>query len=215
MIPGKVHEEPLVDSAVLNTTALARRLLWSLAGWYCLVGRLFPKSAASASDAVTTAQRFNASPEAVWLRIALYEEVRTNPPFLLRLFLPCPAHTAGDKTRVGASIRCEYDEGYLVKRITLVEPPHLMEFEVGEQRLGIETCITTLGGCYQIRACGDGSEAELVTNYRGHLRPRFLWRPVERYVARQLHLHILHGMGATLARTQPSPHRVVADCPAP
>jgi hypothetical protein len=163
---------------------------------------------------VATSIRFNLSPEAVWLRIVLYEDVKTDPPFPLRLLLPCPVRTAGDKTRVGADIRCEYDGGYLMKRITLLKPPHLMEFEVGEQRLGIESCVTTLGGSYEIRSCGSGSEAVLVTHYRGHLRPRLFWRPLERYVARQLHLHILNGMGATLVHTESSPHRVVADCPA-
>jgi hypothetical protein len=88
----------------------------------------------------------------------------------------------------------------MVKRITVVERPHLVQFEVTQQRLGIEGCITTLGGSYEIRSCGDQTEVVLTTNYRGHLRPRYFWRPLERFLAHQLHRHILDGMRASLPR---------------
>ena len=104
------------------------------------------------NEAVATRISFDCSPEEVWNHIMFYEEVPGRPAFLLRAMLPYPIRTEGDKTRVGATVRCAYRGGDLVKRITAIEPPHLLQFEVIEQRLGIEGCILTLGGSYQIDA---------------------------------------------------------------
>ena len=166
--------------------------------WFSRVGRLFSRDVAA--DVVTTSVRFHASPETLWQRILTYEDVPASPPLLLRILLPHPVRTEGDKSCVGASIQCTYKGGDMVKRITVVEPPHLMQFEVTQQRLGIEGCIMTHGGSYEIRSCGDQTEIVLTTNYRGYLRPRHFWRPLERFLAHQLHRHILDGIRASLPR---------------
>lgn len=163
------------------------------------------------TDAVETSIHFHASPETVWQRMLSYEEVPARPPFLLRVLLPHPVRTEGDKTCVGANVQCRYKGGNMVKRIKVVEPPHLVQFEVTQQRLGIEGCVTTLGGSYQLRSCGDQTEIVLTTNYQGHLRPRYFWRPFERFLAHQLHRHILGGMRASLPRSGPSKRSAVAD----
>jgi hypothetical protein len=137
----------------------------------------------------------------VWNHIMLYEEVPGQPPFLLRALLPHPVRTEGDKTRVGAMVRCAYREGHLVKRIASVEPPHFLQFEVIEQRLGIEGCTLTLGGSYQIHPCHDAADVLLTTNYLAYLRPRFLWRPLEALLVGQLHNHILDGVGREILLT--------------
>jgi Polyketide cyclase / dehydrase and lipid transport len=165
-----------------------REVLW-------LVGRFFPPGLAI--DAVTTSVRFEAPPEAVWQRVMFYEEVPQRPPLLLRTFLPSPVRTQGAGKRVGATVECTYSRGRLLKRITVLDRPRLVCFEVTEQRLGVERCVTTVAGSYEFRADGLGCELALTTKYRGHLRPRWLWRPFERLLAHQLHRHILGGMGAT------------------
>ena len=165
----------------------AREYLW-------LVGRLFPPHAGI--DAVTTRAGFDAPPDEVWRRMMFYEEVPHRPPLLLRIFLPSPVRTQGDEKRVGSIVECTYSQGGLVKRITDLDHPRLVRFEVLEQHLGVERCVTTVEGAYEIRADGHGSQVALTTNYRGHLRPRWLWRPFERLLAHQLHRHILGGMGA-------------------
>jgi hypothetical protein len=167
-------------------------------GWFGLVGRLFGGDVAP--EAVETLVHFQATPEAVWQGMLLYEDVPVRPPFVLRALLPFPLRTEGDKTRVGATIQCTYEGGDLVKRIQVVERPHLLKFEVTQQRLGIESCVVTVGGSYEIRPCGDHTRIVLTTHYLGHLRPRFLWRPVERFMAHQLHRHILNGMRASMPR---------------
>jgi hypothetical protein len=150
------------------------------------------------NEAVATRVHLDAGPETVWNRMLLYEEVPARPPLLLRTLLPQPVRTEGDKTSVGAAVRCIYSTGEVVKHITAVDPPHRIEFDVADQRLGIERCARTVGGSYQLVACGVGTDVELVTNYRAYLRPRFLWRPVETLLVRQLHHHILRGIQAMI-----------------
>lgn len=163
-----------------------REILW-------LIGRLFPPG--REIDAVTTKAGFAAPPDKVWQQMMFYEEVPHPPPLLLRMFLPSPLTTQCDGKRVGATVECTYSRGSLVKRITALKRPRLVRFKVLEQHLGVERCVTTVEGSYEIRAAGPGSEVALTTKYRGHLRPRWLWRPFERLLAHQLHRHILAGMG--------------------
>lgn len=129
----------------------------------------------------------------------LYEEVPGRPSLLLRMLLPQPVRTEGDKTRVGSSVRCVYQAGDLVKRITEVVRPRSLQFEVIGQSLGIEDCIRTRGGSYQIVSCRDATDVVLITNYDAYLHPRRVWRPLEALLVRQLHTHILRGMYAAVA----------------
>ena len=165
--------------------------------WSRVVSWLFART--DVRDAVTTRVRLEASPEAVWDHMMFYEDV-PGPSFLLRALLPHPLRTHGDKTRVGTTVRCEYRGGDLVKRITAVESPRWLRFDVTEQRLGIEDCVRTLGGSYQISPCGKAADVVLTTIYRTFLRPRSLWRPFEVFVVTRLHRHILQGVGAAVGR---------------
>jgi hypothetical protein len=163
------------------------------------VGRLFPRN--QAVEAVATKVHFDASSEAVWRGLLFYEEVPHRPMPVLRMFLPVPIRTEGEKTRVGARIKCTYDGGYLEKRITEVEPGQRIKFDVLVQDLGIEDCISMHDGSYEIRAERGGFQVVLTTGYRGHLRPRWLWRPLEHFLAHRLHNHILGGMRLKLEET--------------
>jgi len=164
------------------------------------LGRLFPRS--TRVDVVETRAHFDVPPEAVWERMMFYEEVPGRPPPLLRLFLPAPLRTEGDKTRAGAIVKCNYDDGYLEKRITEVGRATFVRFEVLVQRLGIEDCITMSDGAYELRPEGDGCELVLSTRYVGHLRPRWLFRAFESFLAHRMHEHILQGMRVSLRPPQ-------------
>lgn len=168
------------------------------AGWYRLASWLFASKAVP--EAVATQVRFNLRPEAVWNYILFYEEVPGPRPFFLQTLLPRPVRTEGDKTRVGATVRCAYSGGELIKRVTKVEPPHFLQFSVVAQRLGIEGCVLTLGGSYQIHSHGDSTDLVLTTNYHAYLHPRCLWRPLEALLIHQLHRHILDGINAAISR---------------
>lgn len=150
------------------------------------------------SEVVATRVCLTASPETVWDRIMFYEEVPGRPPFPLRAFMPHPVRTDGEKSMTGAKVRCLYKNGDLVKRITAVEPQRFIRFEVIEQCLGVEDCVTALGGSYEIHRHGDGSDIVLTTRYRAYLHPRFFWHPLERLVTTQLHKHVLNGMRGCL-----------------
>jgi hypothetical protein len=130
----------------------------------------------------------------------MYEEVEVRPSLILRALLPIPMGTQGDKSRVGAAIQCSYREGDLMKQITVVNPPNLLKFDVVKQRLGFEGCVTALGGSYRITPRGEQTEIMLTTDYDAYLRPRALWRPLERFVAHLFHRHILGGMRDALPR---------------
>ena len=185
--------------------SLARRTL-------ARAGAVFPRS--TIVHEVVTRGSVDATPELVWRRIVLYEDVPHAPPLLLRLLLPVPLRTSKPGLTVGALVQCSYSGGgRLVKRITEVRPPLLVRFEVIEQRLGIETCFTTLAGAYDIRESSKGSEVALTTRYLGHLRPRWLWRHPERWLAHELHRHILRGMGARFQA--PGSTRPVLEQPEP
>jgi hypothetical protein len=179
-----------------------RELLW-------LFGALFPPNAVV--DAVATTAGFDAPPDEVWQRMMFYEEVPRRPPLLLRIFLPSPISTQSIDKEVGSIVECSYSRGGLAKRITVLERPRLVRFDVLEQRLGIERCLRTVAGSYEFSAAASGTAVRLTTQYRGHLRPRRLWVPVERLLAHQLHRHILAGMGATRFVDQPDTDAPTAD----
>jgi hypothetical protein len=168
-------------------------------GWYGLLGRLCGGGGVRESHA--TRVTLDAPPHAVWNQIMFYEEVPGRPALLLRILLPRPVRTGGDK-RAGALVRCVYTAGELAKRITTVEPPHVLEFDVVEQRLGIESCVRARGGSYRIASDGDVTDLVLLTRYDAYLRPRSLWRPLEALLVRQLHRHILGGIRAALRVTR-------------
>jgi hypothetical protein len=168
-------------------------------------------AADAVNEAVATRLRFDVSPETIWKHVMFYEEVPGRPAFLLRALLPYPVRTEGDKTRVGATVRCAYRGGDLAKRIITVEPPHVLRFEVIEQRLGMEGCIRTLGGSYQFQSCGEATDAVLTTNYQAYLRPRCLWRPLEVLLVRQVHGHILRGIRAAVLQSHPAIRPSVAE----
>lgn len=143
------------------------------------------------TETVATPADFTSSPAAVWRMAQFYEEISGPPPVLLGWLLPRPRSSHGEKQQVGGLVRCIYDSGYLVKRMTAIEPPHAMHFEVLEQHLGIERWIRALGGSYVLRPSESGTQVTLTTAYQSRLRPRWLWGALERYLVHRLHRHIL------------------------
>jgi hypothetical protein len=176
---------PVLGALPINKPAVSR---------YRLVSGLLARG--PIEEAVATRIRLDARSEDIWSHLLFYEEVPGRAPFPLRALLPHPVRTEGVKTRVGATVRCTYSGGHLVKRITRVEPRHFLQFDVVEQDLGIESCILTLCGSYTFSASGPTTEVTIMTNYRAYLRPRYLWRPLEAFLIHQMHSHILRGVGA-------------------
>ncbi len=173
--------------------------------WIRILTQLF--SGQPVAESVATSIHFQAGPQIVWDRMLSYEEVPKRPPLILRTWLPVPLRTEGDKTRIGEAVQCLYEGGELVKQITAVQPPHLLEFDVNEQHLGIEGCVVAIGGSYQIEPSGFETEVTLTTNYYASLRPRFIWRALESFLAHRFHRHILEGMGDSMPKLLSSKRR--------
>jgi hypothetical protein len=124
-----------------------------------------------------------------------YEQIDQRPPLHLRLLLPAPIETAGRKSEIGDEARCLYQGGYLIKRVTQVDPGRRYAFEVAEQALVVGGGVRLAGGEYVISELARGrAEVRIVTRYASHKRPRWLWRPIERAVCHSFHRHILRAM---------------------
>lgn len=150
---------------------------------------------ASPATSVATSMVFDAAPAEVWDRLMFYEQIDQRPPLHLRLLLPMPIETAGRKSEIGDEARCLYQGGYLIKRVTQVDPRHRYVFEVAEQALVVGGGVQLSGGEYVIRELARGrAEVQIVTRYSSLRWPRWLWRPVERAVCHSFHRHILRAM---------------------
>lgn len=149
----------------------------------------------SRTSSVSTTMVFDADPSDVWDRLMFYEQIAQRPPLHLRLLLPIPIETIGRKSQPGDEARCLYRGGYLIKRVTQVEPGRRYAFEVAAQALVVGGGMKLSGGEYVIRALADGrTEIRIVTNYTSPRWPRWLWQPIERAVCHSFHRHILRAM---------------------
>lgn len=168
-------------------------------GWRNRVARVF--AGAPANELVETQSYFPMSREDAWSRIVFYEEALRPLPWLLRVAVPQPLGVQGEKSGAGALVRCVYREGFLVKHITVMEPPRRLCFRVLDQQLGMEDALRALDGYYELEPLTDGCRVLLATHYRSYLRPRWLWRPIEKGLIMQLHRHILANMQARPSRS--------------
>ena len=146
-------------------------------------------------NTVVTCIEVDAPPEKVWERLLFYEQIDEPPPLHLRLLLPVPIETVGRKTQVGDEARCLYRGGYLIKRVTDLEPPRRYAFEVIEQSLDVGRGLRLSGGEYVLRGLSPRrAELEVTTRYVSAKSPRWLWEPVEKAVCHSFHRHILRAM---------------------
>ena len=150
---------------------------------------------AAPSATITTRMTFAAPRERAWQSLLFYEEVKERPPFHLRLLLPVPIRTEGDKKRVGGEAMCLYEGGHLLKRTTRIVEGQLYEFEVAEQALAVGGTMRLSGGRYVLTEVGPGeTEVAVETRYTSTKWPRWFWRPLERFVCHMFHRFLLRSM---------------------
>jgi hypothetical protein len=145
-------------------------------------------------ETVRTSRVIPVTPRAAWDSLMTYEEVTHAPPLLLRLELPQPLRVEGDLDAVGASRKCVYTDGFLVKRVVERTPESSLVFEVTEQAIETHDSVTLIDGGFAFEPHPSGTTVTLTTRYRPHLAPRFIWRPVEALVVRTLHAHVIEGI---------------------
>lgn len=152
-------------------------------------------SEATKPASIVTRMTFPASPAAAWESLMFYEEVKERLPLALRLLLPVPIRTEGEKSHVGGEAMCLYEKGHLVKRATRIDEPELYEFEVAEQELAVGGTMQLHGGRYTLNEVAEGrTEVTVETRYTSTKRPRWLWRPLERFVCHMFHRFLLRTM---------------------
>jgi hypothetical protein len=160
---------------------------------------------AATSTTIVTRLVIESSPEDVWESISFYEQLPEPPPFYLALLLPTPLRVDGKKSAVGDEATCVYDRGYLVKRVTDVDRPRRLSFEVLAQDLEIGRGIELAGGAYTLRPLArDRTDVELATRYTSRQRPRWFWRPIEAAACHLFHRHILRAMRGDAERRSAS-----------
>jgi len=158
-------------------------------------------SRSAVPDTVVSAGVLPASPAQVWNALRFYEQLAERPSWLLRALLPTPLRTDLRPWEAGVETRCLYEDGFVVKRLTHVEPPSRCEFEVVLQRLEIGRGIRLAGGLYGLSETpGRGTRLELQTRFESAARPREFWRPIEAAVCRIFHRHILASLRRELER---------------
>ncbi len=144
---------------------------------------------------IATRMVFAAPRARAWDSLVFYEEVEERPPLHLRLLLPVPVRTEGDKTQVGAEALCLYEDGLLVKRPTRIDEPRLYEFEVAKQELAVGGAMKLSGGRYTLSEVSEGrTEVVVETRYTSTKWPRWFWRPLEKIVCHMFHRFLLRTM---------------------
>ena len=149
-----------------------------------------------------------ASASDTWNSLMFYEEVDHEPPWLLRLALPQPMRAEGSMGHVGDKRRCIYKNGHLTKQITERVEQRRLAFKVIEQHLHFERDVTLLDGSFQLQPISPlKTRMTLTTRYIRHLRPAWLWKPIESKVVHTLHLHVLEGVRRKADRPEENPLR--------
>jgi len=153
------------------------------------------RAPAQSSTTVVTRMVFAAPPQRVWNGLLFYEQIQERPPLYLRLLLPVPVRTEGTKSQVGDDVKCVYECGDLIKRITRIDTTRHYEFEVIEQNLKLGGGLALIGGGYTLRSlAGRGTEVGITTRYVSAMRPGWLWRPIEATACHMFHRHLLSAM---------------------
>lgn len=161
--------------------------------------------APSPSVSHRTAVVLDATPEQVWRALRFYDELDHEPPLALRLGFPSPVSTTGVLGNVGDEQECVYDKGIVWKRLVEVEPARIVRFEVTRQEIGFERSVRLTHGAFRLRPYSGGRTIlTLETEYLARLTPRWIWRPVEAWALRDLHLYLIEGVELELDRTRRS-----------
>src|SRR5262245_10069325 len=132
---------------------------------------------------IQTGLTIDATPEEAWNAIMFYEDVQHPPPWLLHLALPKPIRSQGNKQKPGEVVTCFYNCGEIKKRISTVDPPRRLAFDVVSVQMRSENYANLKEGSFEIQPVGDKqSRITLTTRFERNLRPAIIWEPIERQV---------------------------------
>ncbi|MGI8979045.1 MAG: hypothetical protein ACR2FY_07455 [Pirellulaceae bacterium] len=144
---------------------------------------------------IKTGLTIDATPQEAWNAIMFYEDVDHAPPWLLHLALPQPIRSEGSKQKEGEIVTCFYNCGEIKKRISKVDAPRKLAFDVVDIQMRSENYARLQDGSFEIEPVGEKrSRITLTTRFERKLHPAFFWEPIEHKVIHTLHGHVLEGM---------------------
>ena len=144
---------------------------------------------------IKTGLTIEATPQEAWNAIMFYEDVEHSPPWLLHLALPQPIRSEGNKQKEGEVVTCFYNCGEIKKRISKVDAPRQLAFDVIDIQMRSENYAKLQDGRFEIEPVGEKqSRITLTTRFERKLHPSFFWEPIEHKVIHTLHGHVLEGM---------------------
>ncbi len=159
---------------------------------------------------IKTGLTIDATPQEAWNAIMFYEDVEHAPPWLLNLALPQPIRSEGSKQKEGEIVTCFYNCGEIKKRISKVDAPRKLAFDIVDIQMRSENYAKLQDGSFEIEPMGTKqSRITLTTRFERKLHPSFFWEPIEHKVIHTLHGHVLEGMRRKAegpkAETKPPP----------
>lgn len=126
----------------------------------------------------------------VFEKLHFYEGSELTPPRILKIALPNPLRVEGNMFEEGAIVKCLYEEGHLVKKMTSVEENKLVAFDVIKQVNIEDRSVRLISGKISLEESGDKVIVTMTTRYVPKLGARLLWRQSERLIVKALHEHI-------------------------
>jgi len=111
---------------------------------------------------VQTSYVFDVSQDETWSQIRFYEEIEGEAPLLLKLGLPNPVGTEGNHRAVGELTKCDYHNGYIVKKITDIKEGKLLSFDVVEQNIHFERDVTLIDGSFELQPITEKKKRKLL-----------------------------------------------------
>ncbi|MCE9525023.1 MAG: hypothetical protein K8R36_03100, partial [Planctomycetales bacterium] len=106
-----------------------------------------------------------------------------------------PIRSEGSKQKEGEVVTCFYNCGEIKKRISKVDAPRKLAFDVVDIQMRSENYAKLKDGSFEIEPVGDKQcRILLTTRFERKLHPAFFWEPIEHKVIHTLHGHVLEGM---------------------
>ncbi len=143
-------------------------------------------------EEIATSGIVRASPAVIW-STHMFGDDEVAPPSVLReLGLPEPRGYDGRLSRVGDEEVCAFGDARLRLRVVVAEPPRELRFVVLEQRGFEDRSTQLLDGTVRLESVADvGTRVTFTTRHQPLIGPAWLWRPLERLFAHELHRHAL------------------------
>ncbi|MFK7789615.1 MAG: hypothetical protein AB8C95_09025 [Phycisphaeraceae bacterium] len=145
---------------------------------------------------VSTTQLLAVDVQDAWDAQMFYEDVPGPRPILHSIGLPRPVEAQGKIRKVGDQHISTYTkDARIVKQATAFVPCETIAFNLIEQQNFEDSALRFMHGRFDFQPIdANQTRVTLTSTYQPLMRPRVLWKPIERTLSRTLHGHILKGM---------------------